>query len=401
MFLVINAGSSSLKFQLFQVHGKDDFTNLASGLFERIGLKQGNFVFKSKNHNNKESFHIKDHLQAVLYLCNYFKKINMIKSYQDIIGVGHRYVNAGESLIQSCLVTDEVIDTLSQNIELAPLHNPGAIATLRALREKIAHAPHVLVFDTGYHHTIPEVNYLYPVPLNWYKKYAIRRYGAHGISYRYIVKTLSKIIDQPLAKINAIICHLGNGASICAVKNGQSVNTSMGFTPLEGLMMGSRSGDLDPTIITYLNKKNNMTPHEFSEVLNKKSGLMGVSELSSDIRDLEEAANQQNNQKATLALNMFVNRICRYISYYQNEFDRNTKLTIVFTAGIGENAVSITNRISQKLATLNLKIDPQINAQSYEQYVHLNPGNNESCDVYKIRTNEEFVICQDVYNLTH
>ncbi len=393
MILIINAGSSSIKFCLYERHKKYDYTVIAKGLLERIGLPNAAFNIWYKGQKQKIVLELRDHAAGAKYLLNYLLEHKIIADHNDVVGLGHRIVNGGEQFLQSTLITPEIFSVLKKNIDLAPLHNPPAIATINAF-QSIINCPAVAICDTSFHSTIPEENYLYPVPYEWYENYQVRRYGMHGISYRYIVKRLGEILHKPTAKLNAIICHLGNGASVCGVKNGASVITSMGLTPLEGLMMGTRSGDVDPSMAEYVCDKLNITYHDFVQKLNKESGLMAISGFSSDMRDIEEAAFAQNKPKAMLAIKMFVNRVCKYISYYQNEVGKDLD-AVVFTGGIGENAVTVRKLVAEKLVTLDLKIDKKANEADYDDFKILSSSDSEAA-VYAIHTNEELMMCRDV-----
>lgn len=408
--LVINAGSSSIKFQLFNIlNDKPEFQILAKGLVERIGIKDSKITIEIIKNNSfikyDKQINIEDHSFGAKLIIEQLKFFAVIENFNEIIGIGHRLVHGGEKFKTSTIITQAVENAVIKNISLAPLHNPAALkgySAFKALNPKIKH---VAVFDTSFHMTLPEEKFLYSVPYNWYKKYQVRKYGFHGISYRYILSKLGEILKKPEKNVNAIICHLGNGASMCAIKNGQSYNTSMGLTPLDGLIMGTRSGVIDPSIHEYIcevtkNTSDSQTINSVTAILNKESGLLGISEESSDIRDLLKAqadSNHHKHQQANLALKMFCQRIASYIVQYANDLDNKVD-ALVFTAGIGENAALIRKWIIEEIKVLALTLSDKENDQSYEDYLLIS-DKNSFVPIYKIRTNEEIVICQDTYTL--
>lgn len=400
MILIINAGSSSIKFQLYDINN-EQYIVKCKGLAERIGI-DGKLTFEYGSPINKESKNLllSDHNVTAKIILEQLKEKNIIKDFKDVAGVGHRIVHGSTKITKSVIVNDEVIKTIKECIKLAPLHNPAGLAALTAFQNVIKN-PHIAVFDTTFHTTMPKINYTYPVPNSWTNQYSVRRYGFHGISYQYIIKKLSEIIKKPINEINTIVCHLGNGASICAIKNGKSYNTSMGFTPLAGLMMGTRSGDIDPSIIEYmaneLKSNSNNQPllaSEVTNILNKQSGLLGISG-SSDLRDI--IAKKDEDPNSMFALQLFTKRIADFIVQYQNDLENKVD-ALVFTAGIGENSNLIRQMVIGKVKTLNLSLDEDKNNQNYDDYLLISNLKSQ-CNIYKIRTNEELMICQDTLDL--
>lgn len=408
--LVINAGSSSIKFQLFNVlNKKPEFQIIAKGLIERIAIKDSKITIEIIENNSSIKYEnqvdIPDHAFGAKLIIEQLKTYSVISDFNEIIGIGHRLVHGGEKFQTSTIITKAVENAIIENISLAPLHNPPALKGYNAFKALNPKLKHVAVFDTSFHHSLPEEKFLYSVPYNWYKKYQVRRYGFHGISYRYILIKLAKILKKEIKKVNAIVCHLGNGASITAIKNGKSFNTSMGLTPLDGLIMGTRSGIIDPSIHEYIcevtkGTKNPETIVSVTNTLNKESGLLGISEISSDIRDIDLAYHDKKHPKheqAKLAIKMFTQRIANYIIQYANDLDNNVD-ALVFTAGIGENGTLIRQLIIDEIKVLSLKLNDKQNKQGYEDYLLISETDSK-IPVYKIRTNEEIMICQDTYAL--
>ncbi len=393
MILVINAGSSSMKFQLYKVDSAKNYEVICKGLAERINI-DGIFTlkFNCQEFQTKENF--PDHKAAAKVLIAKLKEHHIIQDFTDIQGIGHRIVHGGEKFTQSIIIKDEVFAEIKRMVTLAPLHNPPAIAAIESFR-KIVDVPNVAVFDTSFHTTITEENYLYSVPYEWYSNYQVRRYGFHGISYRYITKRLAEILQKPVTEVNAIICHLGNGASICAVKNGKSFNTSMGLTPLEGLIMGTRSGDIDPSIHQFIANQIGATLDEITNTLNKESGLLGISGVSSDLRDVFKSST--DNQRSKLALLMSAKRIAKYIVSHANDLKTKPD-AIVFTAGIGENSDEMRQLVVNEVTLLNLELSSSANQRSYETENLISTPKADVL-VYAMRTNEEVMICEDTYNL--
>ena len=385
----INAGSSSLKWQLYLM---PEEKVLAKGLLERIGLKDSISTVKFDGRSEKQVLDIEDHTQAVKILLDDLKRFNIIESYDEITGVGHRVVAGGEYFKDSALVDEEVIQKVEELSLLAPLHNPANAAGIRAFREILPDITSVVVFDTSFHTTMPEKAYRYPIPTKYYTENKVRKYGAHGTSHEYVAKEAAKILERPIEELKLITCHIGNGASITAVDKGVSVDTSMGFTPLGGVMMGTRTGDIDPAIIPYLMQYTDdfNTPEDISRVLNRESGLLGVSEKSSDMRDIHEAM-RAGDAKAQLANDIFVDRIQKYIGQYLAVL--NGADAIIFTAGIGENSVTIRRLVVEGISWFGCNVDPEKNVRGAEGEIS---SPDAKVKVLVIPTDEELVIARDV-----
>ena len=385
----INAGSSSLKWQLYQM---PEEKVLAKGLLERIGLKDSISTVKFDGRSEKQVLDIEDHTQAVKILLDDLKRFNIIESYDEITGVGHRVVAGGEYFKDSALVDEEVIKKVEELSLLAPLHNPANAAGIRAFREILPDITSVVVFDTSFHTTMPEKAYRYPIPTKYYTENKVRKYGAHGTSHEYVAKEAAKVLGRPIEELKLITCHIGNRASITAVDKGVSVDTSMGFTPLGGVMMGTRTGDIDPAIIPYLMQYTDdfNTSEDISRVLNRESGLLGVSEKSSDMRDIHEAM-RAGDAKAQLANDIFVDRIQKYIGQYLAVL--NGADAIIFTAGIGENSVTIRELVINGISWFGCDVDPEKNVRGAEGVIS-NP--DAKVKVLVIPTDEELVIARDV-----
>ena len=385
----INAGSSSLKWQLYLM---PEEKVLAKGLLERIGLKDSISTVKFDGRSEKQVLDIADHTQAVKILLDDLKRFNLIESFDEITGVGHRVVAGGEYFKDSALVDEEVIQKVEELSLLAPLHNPANAAGIRAFREILPDITSVVVFDTSFHTTMPEKAYRYPIPTKYYTENKVRKYGAHGTSHEYVAKEAAKILGRPIEELKLITCHIGNGASITAVDKGVSVDTSMGFTPLGGVMMGTRTGDIDPAIIPYLMQYTDdfNTPEDISRVLNRESGLLGVSEKSSDMRDIHEAM-RAGDAKAQLANDIFVDRIQKYIGQYLAVL--NGADAIIFTAGIGENSVTIRELVINGISWFGCNVDPEKNVRGAEGVIS---SPDAKVKVLVIPTDEELVIARDV-----
>ncbi len=385
----INAGSSSLKWQLYLM---PEEKVLAKGLLERIGLKDSISTVKFDGRSEKQVLDIADHTQAVKILLDDLKRFNIIESYDEITGVGHRVVAGGEYFKDSALVDEEVIQKVEELSLLAPLHNPANAAGIRAFREILPDITSVVVFDTSFHTTMPEKAYRYPIPTKYYTENKVRKYGAHGTSHEYVAKEAAKVLGRPIEELKLITCHIGNGASITAVDKGVSVDTSMGFTPLGGVMMGTRTGDIDPAIIPYLMQYTDdfNTPEDISRVLNRESGLLGVSEKSSDMRDIHEAM-RAGDAKAQLANDIFVDRIQKYIGQYLAVL--NGADAIIFTAGIGENSVTIRELVINGISWFGCNVDPEKNVRGAEGVIS---SPDAKVKVLVIPTDEELVIARDV-----
>ncbi len=385
--LSVNAGSSSLKFQMYEM---PEEKVLISGTFERIGIDGGMYTIKYNGEKKKTEREFSTHSEAVQVLIEELLNYKVIESLDEIKGVGHRIVHGGEHYTHSVVATEEVINDLTDISELAPLHNPANLTGIKAFQEKIPDALEVCCFDTAFHQTMNKKEFLYPVPYEWYEKYGVRKYGFHGMSHNYIALRTAEILNNPSARI--ISCHIGNGGSLCAIKDGKSIDTSMGFTPNAGLMMGSRSGDIDATLIPYIMGKTGETLEEVINDLNKKSGYLGVSGVSSDSRDIEEAA-AAGNERAILSQEMYVEKIVNYIAEYYLELGGAD--AIVFTAGVGENSKDTRKAIVDKLAPLGIKIDEEKNNIRGEEA--LISTEDSSVKVYVIPTDEEVMIARDTY----
>lgn len=389
--IAINAGSSSLKFQLFEMPNEDVITK---GLIERIGLKDSIFTISVKGEKVEEVTDIPDHAVAVKMLLNKLTESGIIKSLEEINGIGHRVVHGGEEFNDSVLITDEVLNKIEDLSELAPLHNPANITGIRAFQQVLPNVPAVAVFDTAFHQTMPESSFLYSLPYEYYKEYGIRKYGFHGTSHKYVSERAAELLGRPLEQLRLISCHLGNGASIAAIEGGKSIDTSMGFTPLAGVTMGTRSGNIDPALIPFIMEKTGNSADEVLDILNKKSGMLGVSGFSSDLRDIELEA-EKGNERAELALEVFGNRIHKYIgSYASRMFGVDA---IIFTAGIGENSQAIRARVLQGLEFMGVYWDPALNKTRGEEAFINYP--HSPVKVIVIPTNEEVMIARDVVKL--
>ena len=385
----INAGSSSLKFSLFDM---SDESVISSGNFERIGIDGSFYTIKYNGDKISQDVELNTHTDAVKILFDKLISLGVIKSLDEIDGVGHRIVHGGSKYSTSVLVDDKVISDINECKDFAPLHNPAHILGINAFREILPEVPMSVVFDTAFHQSMDEVSYLYPVPYGWYNNYQVRKYGAHGTSHKYITEAVKDILGKDDFKL--ISCHIGNGGSICAIKDMKCVDTSMGFTPLAGIMMGTRSGDVDPSVIPYVMEKEGKNASEIIDDLNKKSGLIGLSEFSSDMRDIVSRC-EEGDTKAILAKDKYVRRVVDYISQYYVLLGGAD--IIVFTAGVGENNIPIRSEICEKLSCLGIKIDPQKNDVRGET-VKIS-SDDSSVLVYVIPTDEELMIARETLNL--
>ena len=391
--LVINCGSSSLKYQLFNM---DTEEVMVKGLVERIGIEGSRLVQK----NNGDEFVIEepmqDHTQAVGHVFDALidSENGVIGSLDEIDAVGHRFVHGGEKMTKSALINDEVKEAINDAAKFAPLHNPANMMGLKACEELLPNVPNVAVFDTAFHQTMPEKTYLYGIDYKYYEKEGIRKYGFHGTSHNYITNRAAELLNKDINETNIISAHLGNGSSITAVKEGKSFDTTMGLTPLEGLVMGTRSGDLDPAVVTYIEEKDGVSPGEMNNILNKKSGVLGISGVSSDFRDLEEAA-KEGNDRAQSALDIFTTRVKRYIAGYMAEIE-NTD-AIVFTGGIGENSIELRKEIMTGFEQFGIKIDDEANNVRGDE--HVISAEDSKVKVMVIATDEELMIARDTQNL--
>jgi len=388
--LAVNAGSSSLKFQMYEM---PEEKVLISGTFERIGIDGGFYTIKLNGEKIKKEKDLKDHSVAVSTLIEELLSNHVIESLDEIKGIGHRIVHGGEKYASSVIIDEDVIKTVESLSSLAPLHNPANLIGVRTFMEKVPNALQVGCFDTAFHQTMEKREFLYAVPYEWYEKYGVRRYGFHGMSHQYIANRCAEILGDKSARI--ISCHIGNGGSLCAIRDGISIDTSMGFTPNAGLMMGSRSGDIDATLIPFIMDQTGESLEEVINDLNKKSGYLGVSGISSDSRDVEKAASD-GNERAILAQDMYVEKIVNYIAEYYLELGGAD--AIVFTAGVGENSSSTRRAIIDRLAPLGIKIDDERNNVRGEE--KLISTDDSSVRVYVIPTDEEVMIARDVYRFS-
>ncbi|RRN74261.1 acetate kinase [Peribacillus simplex] len=388
--MAINAGSSSLKFQLFEMPSENVITK---GLVERIGLKNSTFTLSVEGKKVSETVHIPNHEVAVGLLLKKLIYHHIIESFEEIDGVGHRVVHGGEVFSDSVLITVEVIEGIEKLSELAPLHNPANITGIKAFRQ-ILDVPAVAVFDTAFHQTMAPDSYLYSLPFEYYENYGIRKYGFHGTSHKYVSQRAAEMIGRPIEQLRLLSCHLGNGASITAIKGGKSIDTSMGFTPLAGVTMGTRSGNIDPALIPYIMEKTGKTADEVLDVLNKKSGILALSGFSSDLRDIQLEADK-GNDRAVLALEVFADRIHKYIGSYSAKMGGVDG--IIFTAGIGENSQAIRGRILEGLEFMGVYWDKDLNRTSGKEAFINTPYS--PVKVMVIPTNEEIMIVRDTMRL--
>lgn len=393
--LVINCGSSSLKYQVL------DMTNevlLCKGLVERIGM-EGSVITHEKVGMDKFKLVVpmNDHKDAIGHVLEAVQNAEhgVVESMDEIGAVGHRVVHAGEKYAHSVLITEKVVKALEECIELAPLHNPPNLAGIAACQALMPKTPMVAVFDTAFHQTMPPESYIYAIPYEYYQKHGIRRYGFHGTSHKYVAQRAADIMNCSLDDLKIITCHLGNGASVSAIKRGKCIDTSMGFTPLEGLVMGTRSGDIDPAIVTYIREKEGLEAGVANEILNKKSGVLGISGISSDFRDIEDAA-AEGNERAQLALKVFAHKVRFYIGAYIAEM--NGVDAIVFTAGLGENGIEMRDVICHDLGNLGIKLDLVKNKVRGKEMVI--SRDDSKVKVILVPTNEELMIARDTFEIT-
>ena len=392
--LVINCGSSSLKYQILEMTTE---TLLCKGLVEKIGIA-GSTITHEKIGENKLVLEcaMKDHKDAIEQVLQVIrdKEYGVVKSMDEIGAVGHRIGHGGERYNRSVIVTDDVIKAITDCIPLAPLHNPANLLGISACQSLMPGTPNVAVFDTAFHQTMPPESYIYAIPYEYYKKYGIRRYGFHGTSHKYVAEKASQMLNINLDDLKIITCHLGNGASVSAIKRGKCIDTSMGFTPLEGLVMGTRSGDIDPAIVTYIREKENLPQGKVNEILNKRSGMLGISGVSSDFRDIE-AAVAEGNERAALALKVFAHKVKFYIGAYIAEM--NGVDAIVFTAGVGENDVTMREVICNEMGNLGIKLDLVKNkVRGKETIISMD---DSKVKILLVPTNEELMIARDTLKL--
>ncbi|PPA71638.1 acetate kinase [Jeotgalibacillus proteolyticus] len=390
--IAINAGSSSLKFQLFDM---PEETVITKGIIERIGLNDSVFTITVDGEKQKDILTIPDHEVAVKLLLDKLTSTGIIKSLNEINGVGHRVVHGGEIFNDSVVITEENIAKFEELSDLAPLHNPANITGIRAFQNVLPDVTAVAVFDTAFHQTMPESSFLYSLPYQYYKEYGIRKYGFHGTSHKYVSQRAAEMLGRPLEQLRLISCHLGNGASIAAIEGGRSIDTSMGFTPLAGVTMGTRSGNIDPALIPFIMEKTDKTAEGVLDVLNKQSGMLGVSGFSSDLRDIE-LQSSEGNERARLALDVFSNRIHKYIGSYAARM--NGVDAIIFTAGIGENSDTIRAEVLKGLEFMGVYWDPALNKTRGEEAFINYP--HSPVKVVVIPTDEEVMIARDVIRLS-
>ncbi len=390
--LILNAGSSSLKYQLIDMQ---DESILAKGLVERIGIAGSKISQKAGNKVYEVQAPMKDHVEGIQYMLAALTDADkgVVKSMDEIGAVGHRVLHGGEKFSASVVINDAVIAAIEENIPLGPLHNPANLMGIRACQKIMPNTPNVAVFDTAFHQTMPKKAYLYGVPKEYYTRLKVRRYGFHGTSHRYVSKRAAEFLGLPVQGLRVITCHLGNGSSLAAVKDGKCIDTSMGITPLEGVVMGTRSGNLDPAVVQFIANNDHKTVDEVLEILNKKSGLVGLSGISSDMRDIDAAA-EQGNQDAITAREMLVYGIRKYIGAYAAAM--NGVDVIVFTAGIGENNMELRRRVMEGFEFLGAKLDLEKNKTRDEAIISTD---DSKVKVVVIPTNEEIVIARDTLEL--
>lgn len=389
--MAINAGSSSLKFQLLDMPKE---TVVTKGIVERIGLEDSIFQIEVNGEKQKEIRDIPDHSEAVTILLEKLTGLGIIQSLDEIEGIGHRVVHGGEKFNDSVLITEEILKGIEEVSELAPLHNPANIVGIKSFLEVLPNVPAVAVFDTAFHQTMPEQSFLYSLPYEYYEDYGIRKYGFHGTSHKYVTERAAELLGRPVEQLRLISCHLGNGASIAAIEGGKSIDTSMGFTPLAGVTMGTRSGNIDPALIPFIMEKTDKTAGEVLDVLNKKSGMLALSGFSSDLRDIELQA-EEGHERAELALEVFTSRIHKYIGSYAARMHGVD--AVIFTAGIGENSDVIRARVLKGLEFMGIYWDPSLNQvrgkEAFLNYPH------SPVKVMIIPTNEEVMIARDTVRL--
>ena len=395
-YLVINGGSSSLKFSLYE-NNNGNYNEIISGVVERIGQEIGNIVLKGKD-KKREEIIVKNHTEAVEIMKNKLLEYKYIESIDEIKGIGHRVLIGGKFYSDSVLIDDECLNNIKTLIPYGELHMPGEISVIESMKEILPEVPNIAAFDTSFHQTIPEYNYLYALPYKLREKYNIRKNGFHGTSHKYITEEAKKILGKE--DVNIISCHIGNGSSITAIENGKSINTTMGFTPIDGVIMGTRTGSIDPSIIEFICKNENISVKDCMNILNKESGLLGISGVSSDIRDLLEARSN-GNKRAALAIDMLEKSIIKYIAEYLIELEGNVD-AIVFTAGIGENVPEIRKNIIDKLSKcsrLGIKLDNEANNDTRFGKSGEITTNDSLIKCMVIPTNEELMILKDTIRI--
>ena len=386
--LSVNAGSSSLKFTLLELPRED---MIVSGTFEKIGIDGSFYTIKYNGEKTRKETPLKNHTIAVEILMKELLDMKILNSYEDLDGVGHRVLHGGDTYFDSILITKEVEDKIEELFPLGPLHNPANLAGIKSFKKILPKTPQVAVFDTAFHQTMDEEEYLYGVPLEWYEKFSVRKYGFHGTSHKYIAEKMKEIIGEDKKIIS---CHLGNGASLCSIRDGKCIDTSMGFTPLAGFIMGTRSGDIDPSIIPYVMNKTGMSAEEVVETLNKKSGMLALSGISSDMRDIEETY-EADDPRSMLAMRMYIKRISDYLSMYNTELEGADY--IVFTAGVGENSSIVRDLLIKKFNYLGVKLDEEKN--NTRGINGIISTEDSTIKVVVLSTNEELMIAKDTYDI--
>ena len=390
--LVLNCGSSSLKYQLINI---DEKSVMAKGNYERIGEQEAFLTHKvnKEKHVLKQAVMTHDKALEIILQQLLHKEYGVITSLKEVDAIGHRIVHGGEIFKGSCVVEDDVIEKIAQCGEFAPLHNPAAVLGIKACKKIMPEVPMVTVFDTAFHQTMPKTSYLYPIPYEYYEKYRVRKYGAHGTSHDYVSRRAAEIMNKKREDLKIVTCHLGQGASICAIKDGKSIDTSMGLTPLGGIAMVTRSGDLDPSVVTYIMKKTGLTPDEMSSILNKKSGLASICNMVPDFREIEEKS--YTNTDAKIAIDIFTSTVAQYIARYAVKLGGIDVL--VFTGGIGENQIQIRRTICEQLAFVGLEIDTEKNnIKGEEREISTNISKIKA---YVIPTDEEMMIANETMHL--
>jgi len=389
MILVINSGSSSIKFKLFTT----DRLVIVDGMAERIGI-DGSLTINYQNQEHTQAYNFPNHEVALKTVLDQLVALKVIQNLDEITGVGFRVVHGGK-LSTAAIINDQVYNEIKAAVKLAPLHNPGAIVAIDAIKKLLPNSVEVACFDTAFHQTMPEVNYLYPTPYDWFTDYGVRKYGFHGISFQYITQKMGELLNKKTSELNLVVLHLGNGASACAIQNGKSLDTSMGLTPLAGLMMGTRSGDVDPSIIQYMVQNADRDVNEITSQLNHESGLKGVSGISADMRDIT-AAYHQKNPRAILALERYTQTIADYLVRYVNLLHGQVD-AVVFTAGIGEHSVIVRKMVMEKSILLASAIDDGQNEAT--RGINIISQTTARYPIYVVPTDEETMICQETQRL--
>ena len=390
--LVINCGSSSLKYQLFDM---TDESVLCKGLVERIGIEGSKLTHKVGNEKLVVEEAMKDHTAAIKHVFDALvhEKFGVVKSLDEVNAIGHRVLHGGDKLTASCVIDENVKAKVKEFIKFGPLHNPANLMGIEACESLVPGKKNIAVFDTAFHQTMPARTFMYAIPYEYYEDYRLRKFGFHGTSHRYVTLRTAELLKTDKKNLNIITVHLGNGSSIAAIKNGECYDTTMGLTPLEGLLMGTRSGDIDPTVMTFLMNEKGYSADEMNQILNKKSGVLGVSGLSSDFRDLEEAA-EKGNERAQLALDMFITRVRRYVGGFMAELGHIDAIS--FAGGIGENSASMRNLILANMEEYGIIIDDAKNDTREESVIS---ADNSRVKVLIVPTNEELMIARDTMNL--